>query len=98
MKVYVVTNYYENDGEYEDFHNGYSFHCVCSTFDKAVEEIEKIIKEREGKRDQNILPEDERECIKLANGKVRWTIGTVYTDDNYYVYKEEFYVTEMDLI
>lgn len=102
MKVYVVTEEYENDFDYEDYSHGMEYHCVCSTFDKAVEAIENIINAcKKGEEYYNlegrILAYDERKCSKFDDGSIALSVAKAFYD-GYGTYDVTYYITETELL
>ena len=105
MKVYVVTEEYENTLDYEDYDHGREYHCVCSTFDKAIEAIENIINScKESEEYDNfegrILAENERTRSELDDGSIVWSVAKAFFDGYsvYDIYDVTYYITETELI
>ena len=102
MKVYVVTEEYWNNLDYEDYDYGSKYHCVCSTFDKAIEVVETIINScKKGEEYYNfegrILADDERKCSELDDGSIAWSVAKAFFD-GYGTYDVTYYITETELI
>ena len=102
MKVYVLTEEYENDLDYEDYDYGSEYHCVRSTFDKAIEAVENIINScKESERYCNfegrILADDERTCGERDDGSIVWSVAKAF-HEGFGRYDVTYYITETELL
>lgn len=87
MKVYVVTETWNDHGEYEDYHNNWNgFIAVYSTLDKAVEGIKELILSDENFDSSKLDPTFDKIDFTPAtenvsdNGEVIYVLPTLYYD------------------
>lgn len=95
MRVYVLSQYYDNCQEYDSNINGDMVMGVFSTYDKAKQAAFEFTP-----NSFNVADESERkvtetvETVHICNGTVRTLKEYV---DEYHQYEYELYITEMEL-